>query len=214
VPRARLTLTLPEGAWIGDVTRSHPEVRFRVLAALADGGTGVAHLEVAGPDYAAALRDVDERAEVTSLDLLQRTEDAALVQFETTTPLLLLAAQDSGVPLELPFDIRDGEATWDLTAPHDRLSALGDQLEAFGVEFTVDHVRERVTPDPVLTERQESLVETAAEMGYYDVPRTATLTEVAEAAGVAKSTCSETLHRAESRIVSDFLAAEGNTTLK
>ncbi|MFB6121392.1 MAG: helix-turn-helix domain-containing protein [Halobacteriaceae archaeon] len=214
MPRARLTLTIPEGAWIGDVSREYPSVRFRILAALADGGTGVGHAELSGPDLPDVVAAVHDREEVTALDLLHRHEDTALIQFETTTPLLLLAVQDSGIPLEMPFDIEGGEATWDVTAPRDSLSALGDQLDAFGVSFTVEHIRERIEPDPLLTDRQERLLRAAADHGYYDTPRECSLTELAEEVGIAKSTCSETLHRAESRIVTEFLDADDNTTLK
>ena len=214
MPRARLTLTIPEGAWIGDVSREFPGVRFRILAALADGGTGVGHAELSGPDVPSVVAAVHDREEVTSLDLLHRHEDTALIQFGTTTPLLLLAVQDSGIPLEMPFDIEDGEATWDVTAPHDRLSALGDQLDAFGVTYTVEHIRERIEPEPLLTERQERLLRAAVDEGYYDTPRECSLTELAEEVGIAKSTCSETLHRAESRVVMEFLDTEEGTTAK
>jgi predicted DNA binding protein len=49
------------------------------------------------------------------------------------------------------------------------------------------------------------LLRTAVERGYYDTPRRCTLTELAEALDMAKSTCSETLHRAEGKITKQFL---------
>lgn len=45
----------------------------------------------------------------------------------------------------------------------------------------------------------------AVEAGYYDTPRTCTLTELADEVGLAKSTCSEILHRAEEIIVKEFI---------
>ena len=54
MPRANLTLTIPEGVWIGDVSRAHPTATFRILAALARDET---------PDtvYPAAMRDEPPR---------------------------------------------------------------------------------------------------------------------------------------------------------
>lgn len=46
----------------------------------------------------------------------------------------------------------------------------------------------------------------AVEAGYYDTPRDCTLTDLAETVGLAKSTCSETLHRAEGQIIKQFVA--------
>lgn len=203
--RAELRLTVPEGVWVGDLSREYDDVRFRVLAALPDGETGVGLAEVTGDDLDALLGAVREADAVASLDVLQRRDRTALVQFETTTPLLLLAVRDSGVPLEMPFDIVDGEATWTVTAPRDRLSALGTQLEASGVPFTVDAVTEDVDQEAVLTRRQAALLEAAVDRGYYDTPRRCTLRELAADLDMAKSTCSETLHRAEERVVKRFL---------
>jgi predicted DNA binding protein len=120
---------------------------------------------------------------------------------------LLLAARDSGLPLEMPFEIEDGEATWTLTASQDAISELGDQLSALGVSFTVDYLQQEVAgSEALLTDRQGTIVREAIERGYYDTPRKCSLTELADAVGLAKSTVSETLHRAEERVMKEFAA--------
>jgi predicted DNA binding protein len=94
----------------------------------------------------------------------------------------------------MPSTSRDGRAEWEITAPQHRLSELGTQLEGFGIPFTVNEVRRRVEPESLLTDRQLALVHAAVERGYYDPPCRCSLTELAADAGLAKSTCSETLH--------------------
>ena len=54
---------------------------------------------------------------------------------------------------------------------------------------------------------RSDLLGTAIERGYYDTPRTCTLTELADAVGLAKSTTSEKLHRAEEKVVKEFLSS-------
>jgi hypothetical protein len=205
MPQAQLTLTVPEETWIGDLSRTYPTARVRILAALADESAGVGLAEIASPDLPDLVGEMSAYDEVTEVDLLQEYENEALIQFETTMPLLLFAVQGSGVPLEMPFDIEDGEAEWTVTAPQDRLSELGEQLEAFGVNFTVDYVQQAIESDRLLTDHQLDLVRTAVEVGYYDTPRTSSLTELADTLGIAKSTCSESLHRAEEKIVKRYL---------
>ncbi|WP_241881432.1 helix-turn-helix domain-containing protein [Halorubrum sp. Ib24] len=84
----------------------------------------------------------------------------------------------------------------------ERLSAFGRRLAAAGatVESTGDD-----EPTPVLTETQRDLVRAAVEAGYYDTPRECTLTELAADRDIAKSTCSETLHRAEGQVLRRFV---------
>lgn len=207
--RATLRLSIPEGVWIGDCSRAVPDARIRILAAIADGPAGVALAEVRADDPRAVLDRMAHYEAVTELEVLRSNEDTTLCQFETTLPLLLVASRDSGVPVEMPFDIVDGEATWTVSAPRDRIAELRDQLEALGVSVTVERIGGEDPPDPLLTDRQADLVETAVERGYYDTPRTCTLTELAEAMGLAKSTVSEVLHRAEGTLAKRHVATDG-----
>ncbi len=204
MPLAKLRLTIPESVWIGDLTRQYPDAQFRILAALSDEQAGVALAEITTSDPGLVLQAMDDYEEVESVDLLKGTDDDVLVQFETTMPLLLLPARDSGVPLEMPFEVQDGTAVWEVTAPSERLSELGSQLETFGISFTVEYVQQQLSEQQLLTDRQRRIVLTAIDAGYYDTPRDCSLTELADRLDIAKSTASETLHRAEGKIIKRF----------
>jgi len=208
MPRAELHLTVPDEVWIGELSRRYPEALFSVLSALPDRGSGVGLVEITSEHLPELLEDVRGYESVTDLNVLGHHGEMALLQFETTSPLLLNAVRDSGIPLEMPFDLVDGEATWEITAPQDALSTLGRQLEEFGIPFHVERIEQTVQPDQLLTDNQRELITTAVELGYYDTPRECSLTELADEMGLAKSTCSETLHRAEERVVKEFLDGE------
>jgi predicted DNA binding protein len=204
MPTAKLRVTLPEDVWIHEVSAAHPDAEFRVLAAVPAEETGVGLLEISSTDLPAVVRAMDDHDAVTSLELHEASEDTALAEFETTEPLLLFSVRESGLPLELPFTIRDGEATIESTASRDSLSAFATQLEAFGMTFDVEYVREMADSESLLTGRQRELLETAVKAGYYDTPRECSLTELAQEAGVAKSTASEVLHRGEEKIIKAY----------
>ena len=206
MPRANLRLEIPEGVWIGEVTRANPDVLVRVLAALPDDEIGVGLAEIEGGDVPRVLESIADADDVVALEVLQQGDSSALVRFETTAPTLLLPARAAGVPLETPFEIRAGEVRWEVTAPQARLSELGERLENLGISFTVDRITQDVTDEQLLTDRQQRLLQTAVDRGYYDTPRGASLTAIAEAEGIAKSTASEVLHRAEEAVVKDFVA--------
>jgi hypothetical protein len=206
MPQARLRIDLPEGTWIRDVSIAHPETEFRVLAVMPDGDRGVGLVEIGGPDIAAVVADMGEHHSLVGVDPLRASGDECLVEFETTEPLLLLPIQQSGVPLELPLTIDDGTAVVDLTASRERLSSLRDRLDALGLAFEVEYVKQVMNATDLLTETQRELLVTAVEAGYYDTPRRSTLTDLADELGMAKSTVSETLHRGEERVVKQFVS--------
>jgi predicted DNA binding protein len=205
MPRATLTLTVPEVIWIGDLSRRYPEMRIEVLAAVQNDDRGVALAELSAPDESRVLSELEGYDGVAGVELLSDGDEETLVQLETTVPLLLEPIQRSGVPLEMPFTIRNGNVVWEVTTSRERLSKLGEHLEELGIPFTVDSIYQEVESEQVLTDHQWELLRTAAEHGYYDTPRDCTQEELAEALGIAKSTCSETLHRAEERVIKRFI---------
>lgn len=198
--RARLSVSLPTGTWIRTVSTAHPGTLITVLAAMPTGETGSGLIRVEG-DAAGVRREMERQEGVTSLSVLRETDGTALIQFDTTQPMMLLAAREAGLPIEPPVRITEGEATLDVTASHDRLSALGVQLEELGMEYTVEHVYDSFDPETLLTDRQRRVLTVAVERGYYDTPRGCTLTDLAEELDVAKSTLSEVLHRAEGAVL-------------
>ena len=211
MPRASLTVDIPADAWMHGVSTAHPAATFRVVSAVLHDGAGIGALEVVGDDPLGALARIEGAASVDQLELLWSDEREALVQFETADPALLELAHRAGVPLRTPFEVADGRAHWELTTTRERLGELRDVLEGAGVSYDLQSVRsfEDGPGDDPLTDRQREVLLAARGLGYYDVPRTASLTEVATALGVAKATASDTLHRAESHLVDRFVAERG-----
>ena len=202
---ATLSVTLPEPLWIAQVSRANPEAVFRVLAGVPGESSGFALVRITAADVESVVKSMAAHDQITELTPAQVSEGEVTVHFETTAPLLLFSSQESGMPIELPVEIQDGEALIDVTGSRERLSELAEQLEAFGFEYRVEHVRERLHASQLLSERQLEVLLAAVDEGYYDTPRCCTLTELAARLDIAKSTCSETLHRAEETIVKRFV---------
>jgi predicted DNA binding protein len=205
MPLAQLSVDMPDGTWINDVSTSHPEATFRVLAAMPDGDIGFALIQIVATELEDLVRSMAGHEELTAMEPLQQSSERVIVQIETTTPLLLLSAQASGIPIEPPVVVQNGIARVEIRASNDRLSELGEQLERFGHSFTVEAIYEDAAPKQLLSERQRDLLLAAVERGYYETPRACSLTELADSIGIAKSTCSEILRRAERRVVHRFV---------
>jgi predicted DNA binding protein len=204
MPYAQLTITVPESVWISEVSRAHPDTRFRVLAATANTATGVARIEILGNDPEAVCDEFREYDSVTDLTVFETEPGMNRIQVETTMPLLLTSLQDSGIPLEMPFEVQDGEMSLEATIPQQTLSKLGETLDRFGIQYTVERIQQEIESDSLLTERQRWLLDEAIERGYYDTPRRTTLVDLADELDIAKSTCSEILHRAEERVLKEY----------
>ncbi|EMA64375.1 Bacterio-opsin activator HTH domain protein [Halorubrum kocurii JCM 14978] len=152
----------------------------------------------------AALREHDR---VDRVDVVDKEGPATRVRLVSDAPPPhVAAAREVGLPIEAPVSVTDGRASLDAVGERSRLTAFGRRLTAEGI--TVAIKASDADAEPVLTDAQRELVLAAVAAGYYDTPRECTLTELAEARGLAKSTCSETLHRAEGQVLRRFVAGE------
>jgi predicted DNA binding protein len=205
MPYAKLDITVPNEVWISELSRNNPDTRFRILAATANDTTGFARIEVIGSNAENVSDRMRSSKSVTDFEVLERAPDRRRVQIETTVPVLLTAIQTAGIPLEFPVEIRNGELALELTVPQRKLSKLSETLDQFDISYSVERIQQDTESDTLLTDRQQFLVREAIERGYYDSPRRITLVELAEKVDIAKSTCSEMLHRAEGQVLKRFL---------
>jgi hypothetical protein len=202
--QASLTLTVPEQTWIGTVSRQYPDARFQVRSVQSCDGLGVGFVELYADDPGRICEDIAGYADVQTVEVFHEDDDRALVQIEADAPVLLGVLDRTGVPVEMPFEIADGEVDWTVTTTRNRLSDLAAELDRSEVGYMVEHVRDETSFDAVLTDRQQEVLNAAIDAGYYDSPRECTQEELAADLEMAKSTCSEILHRAEERVVKQF----------
>lgn len=199
-------LGLPDGSWLADVSRSHPDLVFRTLGVVVDDGVGYTLVSVCTTDPEPVVDDVAAHAGVDDADTLGREEYETTFHVTGEAPRFVTAARRAGLPVEPPVQVVDGAADLEVAGDHERLSELGRELAAVDVAFDVRLVGRYEDATRVLTDAQRGLVLEAVERGYYDMPRECTLTDLADAHGIAKSTCSETLQRAEERLMKRFVA--------
>lgn len=150
----------------------------------------------------ATLADLDD---VLDHEIRHAGPGTALFEVSTPRPLPHGAMAESGVVPEFPLRLEGGWLTGDLVATDEQLTAFRDELDDADIDYQVTRVTNAAPePDRLLTDRQREVLDVAIAAGYYDVPRESTLTDLAERLGVNKSVVSRVLHRAESRIVTDY----------
>ncbi|WP_323674536.1 helix-turn-helix domain-containing protein [Halorubellus sp. PRR65] len=168
--------------------------------------------------------DYFETVDVVERGTTGRNEHAMVLvsaTFPDPTPYTIMLENDY-MPLD-PTTLRDGNEYFDLfVRDRDRLVALVDRLETVGevgIERVVNDIETVFNPSPVtwgalvelLTERQREVISVAGEIGYFDVPRKATLTDVADVVGVEKSTAGEHLRRGMSHVADVLVEREGRS---
>ena len=108
-------------------------------------------------------------------------------------------------------EMTDQGANLSLVGPHDAIRGTLDEYKSSGM---APHLR-RITsyngterPLDKLTDRQREVIQTAYDLGYYEVPRETSTEAVATELEIDPSTVAEHLQRAERNLLSQFLDTE------
>ncbi|WP_049921574.1 helix-turn-helix domain-containing protein [Halopiger djelfimassiliensis] len=144
----------------------------------------------------------NERESVYRFERESTGDCACEIVEETGTPITSVRAQEGSLLLSF--------RTVELEEIAEIVDDLRERFDGVLVEdLTQDH--EDDSSDPVivdreaLTARQREILETAHEMGYFEYPKGANATDVAEELGVARSTFTEHLAAAQTKLMDAIL---------
>lgn len=204
MPRIKLKFKPPSGR-LAQLSTDRPDEEFRILSSrpTEEGLLSVVEVETAEPE--GIVRHVDGTPEVRSYEVLQADRGSLLLQYVISEPVPHRVAREAGYLGTFPLIIRNGWMFVEAVASHDRLSEFTTGLETAGVTFEILSVTQSVDVLDLLTDRQWQFITEAVERGYYDSPRECSLVDLAAALDVDKSTASGILHRAEERIIKEFV---------
>jgi len=147
--------------------------------------------------------------EVIECELVHAEGDHGVVYAHaesTETELAMQATLSAGSLVTMPpiAVYPDGSVVFRVVGEQGDLQSAVEAVSAdlpATVERLGDYDRPPERVAAALTDRQAELVRTALSVGYYDVPRTATHEDVADAADCAPSTASEHLRKAEAAVL-------------
>ncbi|RBI62591.1 helix-turn-helix domain-containing protein [halophilic archaeon] len=171
--------------------------------------------DVTGTDPHRILDLVDTHETVTAR-LLQEADREGLFEFDLTDECPAVSLAELGT---LPRTVRsvngEGVIVTELPSPSmDESTAIVDAFLSEYPEAELDSKREKNHLTPLfsswafnqvlhehLTDRQQTVLRTAFEAGYYEWPRECTGKEIAEELGISSATFSQHVHAAERKIM-------------
>lgn len=192
--------------WLAGVSTDFSDTEFKILATHPVDDGVLELVEVTTPNADAIVRRFDDAPEVHSYEVLHSEAGMVLVQLVFPMPSTYAARITTGNLPRLPLIIRNGWISSDLIGSQEQLSELTTELTAADIPYEVLSLTQSYDASELLTERQREVITEAVKRGYYDSPRGCTLVELAETFEVNPSAASGVLHRAEGRIIKEFIS--------
>lgn len=194
---------------LADISVEFPESEFRLLAVQPRGDSLFEIAEVNTTQRKELVAHFENAPDVRSFDVITTDTQSVLIQFIVPVSDLYEALLRSGNLPRYPLELQDGWFHAEILASQNRLSAYTTELTALGIPYEIRSLSQSYNSRQQLTNRQWEFITEAVDRGYYEIPRECTLTELANHLGINRSAASKLHHRAESRIVKQFVNMGG-----
>ncbi|MFC6723099.1 helix-turn-helix domain-containing protein [Halobium palmae] len=188
-----------------------PDINIKIVtSALASPDQSDLFLEIRTSDRTALHSALSEDATVLNPTLVTESPGGVLYRARWADHVrsTLQTLTDGTASL---YSAHCSNRTWTLQlwlASHPELNSLSERWEEQNLEATIRSIQSNIdhfeTTDSLTDLQYETLV-TAYELGYFDVPRKVTMTDLAERFGVSQQTVSERLRRAHRQLIMERL---------
>jgi predicted DNA binding protein len=149
---------------------------------------------------------------VDTWELIASSEDTYLYLIAFTAPALSNDITDHADDLVGTCDpaLGEGGVTMSFVGPQEAIRGTVSEYQTAGVSPDLRQLASydgRGQPLDALTDRQQEVIQTAFDMGYYEVPREVSTEDVAAEVDLDSSTVAEHLQRAERNLLSQHLSS-------
>lgn len=207
------TVDVPaEAIHLDEAMDATPNASIRLDRIVPLGDAFVPYLWVADESVERVEDALQDASEVTSVEVVDRFEDEALVRVEWRRPddVFALVGESGGVVLEAVGE----DGSWRLHLRFPSRDELGAFYRACGErDIPVDLVNVHGLDPPGsapgdLTEAQTEALTVALAMGYFEVPRRATLSDVATELGISDSAVSQRIRRGVGTVLTQAMGGD------
>lgn len=171
-----------------------------------DDGTGIVVYTSRG-DLERGKRLLEARDDIYDVDYVGETDGITLVHFEPneTVRNLLAVGRSQPIALDLPIEcLPDGGVRVTVLGSDTGISEVVDGMPeslALSLESMGTYDPDRSDPFASLTERQQEILLTALELGYFETPRQTNQEAIADMLDVSTATVGEHLRRIQAKLI-------------
>ncbi len=205
---ATLSVTLGD-SWIKDIILKHDVIiKFLGWIPATDRDGGKSLVEIKGRSE--VLGDVSESLKenpfICNIEMSKVGKDVLLGEIKVNQCSICKAIVGSDCFLTYGTTTSSGSLLLTIVSPDRRnIRDFIEKLETEGCEVSILSLRDP-EEEGILTERQEEILRTAYEMGYFEYPKKVNIKELSEHLGLSISTLSETLRKSEKKVLEYYLS--------
>ena len=199
---ARIKIKFPDQIWISEIFKKFHDIRMEIINFLPydlEKSIGNAVIEIMHYEVDSILRVIKNHPSVFEFSVLEREENKVKFNVKTMDPYLLYGVIKCGVLVNFPVSVREGYAYWRLVSTRKRIDELLILFENKNINFELLRIGnspyELDEDKSKLSLEESKVLDEAINLGFFEVPRSISLEELANKLGKSKSALSVMLRK-------------------
>jgi predicted DNA binding protein len=203
----RFNLEIPKQMMLSVISQKYPDLVFNILSLLPLGQEiGSCSLQIKGKSMMHDREKVLEDMQKFNLKtiILGNIPGYILLNLQIGDPWFLQTIIRLELMLHYPLQIRNGIISLQLIANRMKIDHLFSELDKNKIDYDLREIT-FYRPAHLLTPKQDNVLTDALKLGYYEIPRNISLSELAKKYKISPSALSGTFRRIEKKLGNDYL---------
>ena len=199
---ARIKISFPTNLWISDIFKKFPDLTMEITSFLPyvlESSIGNLIAEILHHDIDGVIEAIKNHKTVFEFNIFEREEKKIKFNMKIKNAYLLDALIHRGILVNFPIRVSDGQAYWKFIANRNAIDSILTFFEQKKIEFII--LKIGVSPyaidklDNRLSLDESNILDTAINLGFFEVPRNISLEDLSKKLGRSKSAISVLLRK-------------------
>ncbi|WP_371804659.1 helix-turn-helix domain-containing protein [Candidatus Lokiarchaeum ossiferum] len=204
IVQTSFSFSIPDKKWLYNFSCKFSDLNFYILSLLPlANNKGNCLMQVKGMRNHIFFEEFEKYYDSNQYVFLHKSVNYLLFNVKMKNPWFLKAIIQSDLILHYPIRIKNGIINIELIAERSKIDNLfmkfEDQLMAYSIEY-IRHYNSK----PVLTPKQENVLQVLLKGGYYEIPRRSSLSIFAKSLNISPTSLSEMIRRISRNLAHNF----------
>jgi len=205
IVQIKLSIEIPQDKWLATFNKKYPELNFHILSnILIRENIGITSFQIRGSSVMRFISDFKKKIAEKTVQILYESEDRVILNVKEVDPWILNTLVKTELLISYPVLVKNGKLRIEAITNRSKVDNFLTRLKKKDIKAKIERIG-YYYKSTLLTQRQNEIVNLAYENGYFNIPRSISLSEFAKDLKVSKSALSETLRRIFKKLANNYL---------
>jgi len=205
IVQIKLSIEIPQGKWLTTFNKKYPELNFHILSNFLIGeNLGITSFQIRGSSVKHFISDFKEKSAEKTTQILYEGEDLVILNVKEVDPWIFNTLVKTELLISYPVLVKEGKIRIEAITKRSIVDSFLIQLKKKGIKAEIERIG-YYYKSTLLTQRQNEIVNLAYQYGFFNIPRSISLSEFAKDLNISKSALSEILRRIFKKLANSYL---------